>query len=283
MTCNDITRREFVRKTGVVSAGITLTTILRPLRVEVKSKRKAECPNILFAIADDWSWLHAGIYGDKAAKTPALDHIASEGMLFHNAFCTAPTCTASRGTILTGQDAHRLEASGNLWSVLPSKFAVYPDILEAKGYCAGCRGKGWSPGKIADCGRKRNPAGPDFPSFTEFLRLVPNDKPLCFWFGSFHPHRSYEEGRGQMSGIRSDDVSVPPFLPDEPEVRSDILDYRYEIQQFDREVEKLLKVLEGSSRANNTNVVMTGGNGIPHPRAKANLYEAGIHMPLAIR
>ncbi|MCL6628652.1 MAG: sulfatase [Armatimonadetes bacterium] len=283
MTTNAITRREFVRKTGAVSAGITLATVLRPFRVEAKSKHKAERPNILFAIADDWSWPHAGVYGDKVAKTPTFDRIASEGMLFHNAFCTAPTCTASRGAILTGQDAHCLEAGGNLWSVLPSRFAVYPDILEANGYCVGYSGKGWSPGNVADSGRQRNPAGPAFPSFAEFLRSAPSDKPFCFWFGSFHPHRPYEEGIGRKSGMRADDVSVPPFLPDEPEVRSDLLDYYYEVQQFDLEVEKLLEVLEVSGRADNTIVVMTSDNGMPFPRAKANLYEAGIHMPLAIR
>jgi arylsulfatase A-like enzyme len=86
-------------------------------------------PNIIFAIADDWGYPHAGAYGYAAARTPTFDRLAKEGMLFTRAFSAAPSCTASRGSILTGQAPHRLENGGNLWSELPTKFAVYPQIL----------------------------------------------------------------------------------------------------------------------------------------------------------
>src|SRR3954470_981460 len=87
-------------------------------------------PNIILAIADDWGYPHAGAYGYKAARTPTFDRLAKEGLLFTQAFSAAPTCTASRGSILTGQAPHRLENGGDLWSELPAKFAVYPEILE---------------------------------------------------------------------------------------------------------------------------------------------------------
>src|SRR3954468_18973472 len=83
-------------------------------------------PNIVFCIADDWGYPHAGAYGYKAAKTPTFDRLTTQGMLFNRAYCAAPTCTASRGSILTGQAPHRLENGGDLWSHLPAKFAVYP-------------------------------------------------------------------------------------------------------------------------------------------------------------
>src|SRR5690348_161933 len=81
-------------------------------------------PNIILAIADDWGYPHAGAYGYRAARTPTFDALAKRGMLFSRAFCAAPSCTASRGSILTGQAPHRLEDGGNLWSHLPAKFAV---------------------------------------------------------------------------------------------------------------------------------------------------------------
>src|SRR3954469_24987325 len=87
-------------------------------------------PNIVFAIADDWGYPHAGAYGYKAAKTPTFDRLATQGMLFNRVYCAAPSCTASRGSILTGQAPHRLENGGDLWSHLPAKFTVYPDLLE---------------------------------------------------------------------------------------------------------------------------------------------------------
>src|ERR1700736_3558674 len=60
-------------------------------------------PNILLAIADDWSWPHAGVYGDRVVKTPVFDKLAAEGVLFTRSFCVSPSCTPSRGAILTGQ------------------------------------------------------------------------------------------------------------------------------------------------------------------------------------
>src|SRR5436309_324562 len=97
-------------------------------------------PNVVVAIADDWSWPHAGAYGDRVVKTPAFDRVAREGVLFTNAFCASPSCTPSRGALLTGQAPHRLENGGNLWSVLPARFACYPDLLEASGYVVGLTG-----------------------------------------------------------------------------------------------------------------------------------------------
>lgn len=240
-------------------------------------------PNILFCIADDWSYPHAGAYGDSLVQTPAFDRIAREGVLFTNAFCAAPTCTASRGAILTGQTPHRLDEGANLWSFLPKRFPVYPDLLEEAGYFIGLTGKGWGPGSVEAGGRDRNPAGPSFANFAEFLAKKPEDKPFCFWLGSYRPHRAYEQGIGVKSGLKIEDVTVPPYLPDTPEVRSDILDYCHAAMQYDSEVDSVLKVLDESGLAENTLVIVTSDNGWPFPRAKCNLYDAGIRMPMALR
>lgn len=246
-------------------------------------QRHGARPNILFCIADDWSWPHAGAYGDKVVKTPTFDRVAREGVLLTRAFCATPSCTPSRAAILTGQAPHRLEDGGNLWSLLPKKFTVYPDILEQAGYAIGVTRKGWGPGNFQAAGRTRNPAGPQFNNFSAFLKSVPEGKPFCFWFGSQDPHRPYEQGSGLNAGMRIEDVTVPPYLPDTPEVRSDILDYYFEVQRFDREVGEMLNLLESSGQLANTLVVVTSDNGMPFPRCKSNLHDSGSHMPLAIR
>jgi uncharacterized sulfatase len=76
---------------------------------------------------------------------------------------------------------------------------------------------------------------------------------------------------------------VPKFLPDTEEVRSDILDYLVEVEWFDRHLGGILDLLDAEGLADNTLVVVTSDNGFSFPRAKANLYEYGIHMPLAVR
>jgi arylsulfatase A-like enzyme len=83
--------------------------------------------------------------------------------------------------------------------------------------------------------------------------------------------------------LRIEDVKVPPFLPDAPEVRSDICDYYWHVQQFDAELETLIETLEKSGRQNDTLVIVTSDNGMPFPYAKCNLYDAGTRMPLALR
>ena len=238
-------------------------------------------PNILFCIADDASYSSFTANGDKVCQTPSFDRVAHEGVLFKFAFCASPSCTPSRGAILTGQAIHRLESGANLWSTLPPKFQTYPDILERNGYVVGFTRKGWGPGANGE--RPRNPAGPNFKSFEEFLKTVPPDKPFCFWFGSYDPHRPYVKGDGLKQGLKTEDVQVPAFLPDFPEVRSDILDYYTRVMRFDRDVGECLRLLDGSGRAGNTLVVVTSDNGMPFPRGKANLYDSGTHMPLAIR
>lgn len=215
-------------------------------------------------------------------KTPTFDRLAREGVLFTHSFVAAPTCTASRGAVLTGQAIHRLAEGANLWSILPQRFVVYPDLLERAGYVVGCTGKGWGPGTLEGSGRTRNPAGPQFKNFAQFLKHVPAGKPFCFWFGSTDPHRPYEPDSGLLSGMKPEEVQVPPFLPDTPTVRRDLLDYYFEVQRFDRQVGECLRLLEQSGRLANTLIIMTSDNGMPFPRAKATLYDAGTRVPLVV-
>jgi N-sulfoglucosamine sulfohydrolase len=240
-------------------------------------------PNILLAIADDWSWPHAGAYGDPTVKTPAFDRMAREGVLFTHAFAAAPSCTPSRAALLTGRAPHQLEEGGVLWGFLPERHAVYTDLLEQAGYYVGFTRKGWGPGQFEPGGRTRNPAGQPFGDFDTFLRSRPAGRPFAFWFGSQDPHRPYEEGSGAASGIDLASIRVPAFLPDTPEVRRDLADYFFEVQRFDRELGVIVERLRALGELDNTLIVITADNGMPFPRAKANVYDGGARVPLVMR
>lgn len=240
-------------------------------------------PNVLVLIADDWSARHAGCYGDKVVTTPNIDRLARAGVLFRRAYTVAPSCTPSRAAILTGQWVHRLQESGNLWSILRDTYLTYPDLLERAGYFVGMTRKGWGPGSLEGSGRTRNPAGPQFKTFADFLKKRPKDRPFCFWFGSQDPHRPYDPGSGAKAGLSAKDVTVPPYWPDTPEVRNDVLDYYLEVQRFDREVGEILQLLADAGLDENTIILVLSDNGMPFPRSKANLYGLGTHMPLIVR
>lgn len=243
--------------------------------------QQAERPNIVFAFADDWG-THAGVYGTKGLDTPTFDRVAEDGVLFEHAFVAAPTCTPSRGAVLTGQHIWRLGPGANLHSTLPAELPVYPELLEEAGYFAGHTGKGWGPGDIAPGGRTERPAGPSFDSFASFLEVRPDDAPFVFWFGSSDPHRDYDDSLRQAMQIDPAGVTVPPYLPDVPTVRRDIANYYAEVQRFDREVGALLERIEQAGELDNTIVVISGDHGWPFPRGKSHLYDAGSHVPLAI-
>jgi arylsulfatase A-like enzyme len=239
-------------------------------------------PNILLLLADDWSWQPEDLADRFELSLPTFMRLRRQGVFCRNAFSASPSCTASRGALLTGQYPFRLAEGANLASILPRRFEVYPDLLETAGYHVGYARKGWAPGQIAPGRRTRNPAGTAYKDFDAFLAGKPAEAPFCFWFGTNDPHRPYVKGAGIAAGIDPAKVTVPPYLPDLPQVRADIVDYRYEVERFDREAGEMLARLERDGLLANTIVAMTGDNGWPFPRGKATLYDAGWHVPLAI-
>lgn len=270
-------RRTFLKITGLSIAG----AVSGCSKINMK---KQNPPNILFCIADDWGWPHAGVYGDPGVKTPTFDRLANEGVLFEHAFVSSPSCTPSRNAILTGQYHWRLGQGANLHSTLDVNIPVYPLLLEQSGYHVGHWRKCWGPGKLEPGGYvDKNPGGPRYTGFQEFLDQRPTGKPFCFWLGSSDPHRGYDKGSGKASGMDIGKVPVPAFYPDVEEIRSDIADYYFEVQRFDSDCGKTIQILEEMGELDNTIVVMTGDHGMPFPRCKSNLYDMGVRVPLVIR
>lgn len=237
-------------------------------------------PNVVFAIADDWGWPHASAYGDEGVKTPTFDRLARDGVLVENAYISSPSCTPSRGAIITGQQFWRLGPAGNLWSVWPSTEPEYPKLLAAEGYFVGSYRKGWGPGTYPYTAV--SPAGEIYDSVEGFFEARPKNMPFCFWFGASDPHRPYTAGTGVESGVKLEDVHLFEHFPDAEVVRSDVADYYFEVQRFDRDVGELVDLLEEMGELENTLIVMTGDHGMPFPRAKGNLYDSGARVPMAI-
>lgn len=257
----------------------------------------ADRPNVLIVISDDQSYPHASAYGDAAISTPGFDRVAKSGVLFRNAFTPAPGCSPMRAAFLTGRQIWQNREAGTHASSFPTDLPVFTKQLENAGYHVGLTGKGWGPGRAI--GWNHNPAGKGYSkrkmtspkgisnndyaaNFEDFLAARETDQPFCFWMGGSEPHRTYDQGIGARNGIDLDAITVPEFLPDTPEIRGDIADYLYEIQWFDQHLQRALDRLEADGELSSTMVIVTSDNGMPFPRAKANLYEFGIHMPLAI-
>ncbi|MEX2380952.1 MAG: sulfatase, partial [Opitutales bacterium] len=273
------------RATGFACLFIFVTLLaVDPARLAAAAD-SPQRPNILFAFADDWGYPHAGVYGDRTIETPSFDRVAREGVLFEHAFISSPSCTPARGAVLTGQDFYRLGTAANLWSLFPDDLVTYVDLLaEQGGYFVGRTRKGWGPGRLDE--REHNPAGPWFANFEQFLEERPEGEAFCFWFGSQDPHRAVRgdgDALRRAMEINPDEVSVPPMLPEAAAVRRDIAEYYAQVQRFDREVGEILQMLEDRGELDNTLVVISSDHGWSFPRGKANLYDTGTRVPLAIR
>jgi len=262
-----------------------------------------ERPNILLAIADDWSFGHAGAYGCEWVKTPNFDTLAREGILFRRAYTPNAKCAPSRATILTGRYSWQLEEAGNHMCFFPAKFGSYVERLADDGYFAGFTGKGWGPGVANDAdGKPRKITGRAYSSkkakppthaisnndyaanFESFLADVPEQTPWVFWYGTTEPHRSYEYGSGVRLGKELIDVDrVPNYWPDSDIVRNDMLDYAIEVEHYDMHLGRIIETLRRSGQLDNTLIVATSDHGMPFPRVKGQAYADSNHIPLAIR
>ena len=260
-------------------------------------------PNILFAIADDWG-PHAGAYETRWAKTPAMDRIAREGLLFQNAYTPMAKCAPSRAIVLTGRHLWQNEEAGNHLAFFPRKFKSWPEVLMEKGWHMGITGKGWGPGIANDAnGKPRLIAGKPFDqqkaqaateamsgtdyaaNFTDFLDVAPKDAPWSFWYGCHEPHRPYEFQSGANEGGKSlpDIDRVPAYWPDNETVRHDMLDYALEVEHMDKHLGRMVAELEKRGMLENTLIIVTSDHGMPFPRVKGYAYYDSNHVPLAIR
>ena len=243
-------------------------------------------PNILFCLADDWGWPHAGAYGD-ACATPAFDRLAREGVLFHHAYVSSPSCTPSRNAFLTGKYHWQLGPGANLWSTLPAEHESFVHLLRDHGYVTGrSKAKTWGPGDITSWERHHgaHPATEAYKTFDEFLAQTgAGEKPFFFWLGTSDPHRGYAKGSGRKNGIDPARVHLFDHFPDSGVIRNDVADYYFEVQRWDRLVGSALRRLEEEGLLENTLVLMTGDHGMPFPRCKGHLYDSGVRVPFAVR
>lgn len=269
-------------------------------------------PNILFVINDDQSYVHTSFAGSRFVKTPGFDRIASKGIYFTNCYAGSPGSAPSRSSLVTGRHHWQNEQAGQHTSSWMKRYVPFVDLLEANGYYTGYTGKGVDPFQYArneadSLWRKQNAAGKAYnrykykknsssdprtakgvgmvdyyENFRDFMQQRKGDQPFYFWYGSTEPHRAYEKGSWKRNGKKIDQADVPGFLPDSEEIRGDMLDYAVEIEWADSHLCKMLNYLDSIGELDNTIIIATADNGMPFPRAKANCFEYGVHVPMAI-
>jgi N-sulfoglucosamine sulfohydrolase len=255
--------------------------------------------NVLIVINDDWG-RQAGCYGDKIARTPNFDALATQGTRFSRAFCTTASCSPSRSAIMSGLFPHAsgqygLAHADHNFHCRPFVRGL-PVLLKEAGYRTLLAGKHhvipeeqFAYEKTANGKINLRSTVQLAERVEEFLK-EPDERPFFVYYCPIDPHRAAKGwgNEGTYPGVveqifKPSDIVVPPFLPDNPVVREDLAGYYQAISRADAGLGRVLQALENTGHADDTLVLVLADNGPPFPGAKTTVYDAGVHLPLVVR
>ena len=274
-----------------------------PAESETASRQK----NVVLFIADDFGF-QVGAYGDPVAITPGLDRLCAEGTRFTRAYATTASCSASRSVILSGLQNHATGHYGHAHGY--NHFSTYQTVrpltkhLKEAGYrtCSigkyhlapkdvyyfesyenrGIRGGSRNPVAMAENARKWITRNDDRPFFLYFCTSDPHRGPGPGNFANFNDRENpYPETKRNI--FKPEQMIVPPWLPNTPEVKQELAEYYQACNRVDQGVERLYDILKENNLLDNTLFIFTSDNGPPFPGAKTNLYQPGANLPFIVR
>jgi arylsulfatase A-like enzyme len=116
-------------------------------------------PNIVLVMADDLGWGDVGFNGNTIIRTPNLDRMAGEGLVFERFYAASAVCSPTRGSCLTGRHPFRYGVYTANAGHLPVEEITLPELLKTKGYVTGHFGK-WHLGTLTTTEKDSNRGGP---------------------------------------------------------------------------------------------------------------------------
>lgn len=244
-------------------------------------KAKESPPNFIFIITDDMSAEDLSVYGNHSIRTPNLDDMASQGIVFDNAWLAISSCSPSRNSIITGRYPHNTGAP-EVHSILPADQQTFVQVLQKAGYHTVLSGKNHM-APFEQLGfleySDSHPAGSE--NWVKHLQERPAGKPFFFWFASYDSHRDWQQDDyGEI--YQPGEVKVPPYMYDGPRTREDLTGYYHEISRSDHYLGKIREELKKQGLEQNTYVFYMTDNGRPFPRSKTYMYGSGLRTPLII-
>ncbi|MCK5206647.1 MAG: sulfatase-like hydrolase/transferase, partial [Cyclobacteriaceae bacterium] len=220
-----------------------------------------------------------GCYGDEFATTPTFDKLASEGVLYENAFANAPVCAPARSTIITGMYPPSM-GTQNMRSRYPTPESIkfFPQYLREAGYYCTNNAK-------EDYNMIKPEGVWDESSRKAHYKNRKDGQPFFAIFNLGVSHESSIHKSIPNDSLRHNPakVKLPPYHPDTPEMRHDWAQYYDKIEDLDGQVAAILKELEDAGLAENTIVGYYGDHGGVIARSKRFVYESGTHVPMIWR
>ena len=233
-------------------------------------------PNILWIVSEDNSPF-IGAYGDTFAITPNIDRLATEGVLYENAFASAPVCAPARSTLITGMYANSLGTQHmRSANAIPDFVKFFPRYLREAGYYCTNNVK-------KDYNTDDQPEAWDESSNKATYQKRPDGKPFFSIFNFTTSHESSIHESINRLVHDPEEVPIPPYHPRTKEMKHDWAQYYDQVTMMDAQVGKVLQDLKARGLADNTIVFYYSDHGGILGRSKRFLYESGLRVPLIIR
>ncbi len=210
-----------------------------------------ERPSFLIIMADDCTYNDLPVYGGFNARTPNIDRLASQGLVFNRAYLSEAMCQPCRAELYSGQYPLRNGCAWNHSASRPTTTSM-PQHLGPLGYRVGLAGKvhvkpteafpfekvgGFDPNCV------RNPTqAHNLEAVREFL-VRDKNQPFCLVVALVEPHVPWV--MGDASKYRPNEIKLPPNLADTPRTREDYSHYLAEITYMDSQVGEILTALDG--------------------------------------
>ena len=270
----------------------------------VTGQNKENTPNILLITLDDMNWDSAGIYGNNIPEiTPNIDKLGNKGLIFEKGYVQAPNCSPSRSVIQTGLYPHQSGMRGFFY--VQPKQETLPEILIKNGFHTGVINKVSDSSLSPDFGTYWNTSlgfkGVEKRSAIAYSKLIAkffnnvkrSNKPFYCVVNIADPHKPFfndmasrKKGFDTFKPSRiyaTDEVEIPAFLPKNPRIKQEMVNYYNSVKRGDDCVGAILKSLDESIYSKNTIVILLSDHGMPLPYAKSTVYENGLRVPFIIR
>lgn len=262
---------------------LAVVVLLQLISFSSKAQNNQQQPNILYIMADDCSYNEVGCFGGLNAKTPNIDKLASEGLIFNRAYVGMSMCVPCRQELYTGLYPLESGCAWNHGSSKPGTKSIFHYLTDL-GYRVGISGKKHAtpltvfpyinvPGFEENCVNP-NEKLEDCSGIKAFMKQN-QGQPFCLFVCSTNPHAPWTNG--DPSAYPADQLKIPASLGVTPEVREAYSRYLAELTYFDRQVGEILKTLEETGKAENTLVMFSTEQGWQFSGGKWTNWNQGVH------
>ncbi len=248
-------------------------------------------PNIIWLMAEDMGQ-DLECYGMACVKTPNLNLMASEGVKYNSAVCANPISSPNRSAMMTGvtqvvTNSHNHRS--NRSTPIDEQFKPFTYYLRDAGYtCILGNHSVMNKGRKTDCNFQHTPLGvwdgvENFGLFDKLDEFTAKDQPFFAQIQLIVTHRGdWWNGvtAASKEPVNPEEVVMPPFMPDHPQVRKQWASYLDQVEYMDGEVGMLFAELKEKGLLDNTIVFFIGDNGRCDIKGKGYLYEPGLKIPM---